>query len=615
MDGQLATIAGLSPTALLQDKAQRTITIHNIRDELRAMENRDRLTTDEKTARMDLRIIEQMYLLADYALVGLGDNADNESLRLYWCPNSHPYFERLPKMLLRRLAIRAAQTLTPPISLTGSRVDKLIATFMNRPYIIPNIERRVFYVSEDLYYDLDKDPGEQLIHSDSLGPNSRCFFHLFDSANTDKDIVAFPTQTFNKAFSKRVEKAYNTLLSQLEELCPDHKDTFPSASLSATSQEDDPLPRRFKFIEDWANGNPGLYWDLMTIPATIFLKEKPSVSYFLSGSSMNGKSSYLGLIHTILGTNNTTRIRLSDMDKWHLNTQLQYTLFNAPDDEGDSISSQSAEFFKSIASHGTISLPIMRSQVPMKLNADFMSAHPMNASPDWGDASSASALTRRTCLIPFTADFRGKTSTTSNFARDTFTPNVLAEFVGEVLALASFYSEHPIVWSQTTQGAKQQVEAQNDSIRLYKERWEKYFWGFQSIRLIYDDYKCWCRDNGFDKVAEKAAFQIHWFSYTSNLAKGLLTDSNGRPVCTSSGKPIRKSAYMNPNKKAIEKARKARGLLPLITMLDETVLPEPMDQFGTIAQMHATDDMDRAVGRSSFSAVTLLEKLEEGYGD
>lgn len=615
MDGQLATIAGLSPVSLLQDKAPRTIAIHNIRDELRAMESKEKLTTDEKTARTDLRIIEQMYLLADYALVGLGDNADNESLRLYWCPNSHPYFERLPKMLLRRLAIRAAQTLTPPISLTGTRVEKIIATFMNRPYIIPNIERRVFYVSDDLYYDLDKEPGEQLVHSDSLGPDSRCFFHLFDSANTDKDIVAFPPQTFNKTFSKRVENAYNSLLSQLEELCPDPKDKFPSASLSATNQSDDPLPRHFKFIEDWANNNPGLYWDLMTIPATIFLKEKPSVSYFLSGSSMNGKSSYLGLIHTVLGTNNTTRIRLSDMDKWHLNTQLQYTLFNAPDDEGDSISSQSAEFFKSIASHGTISLPIMRSQVPMKLNADFMSAHPMNASPDWGDASSASALTRRTCLIPFTADFRGKASTTSNFARDTFTPEVLAKFVGEVLALASFYSEHPLCWSQTTQGAKQQVEAQNDSIRLYKEQWEKYFSGFQSIRLLYDDYKCWCRDNGFDKAADKAAFQIHWFSYTSNLVKGTLTGSDGKPIYAPNGQTVRKNAYMNPNKSAIDKIRKTKGLAPLIAMLDETTLPKPMDQYGTIAAMHATEDIDKAIGKTSFSAVTLMQKLEEEYGN
>lgn len=611
MDSQ---IMALEPVHYLPDNTPRAITIHGIRDELRAYESKEKPGADERAAHMDLKIIEAMFLLADFALVGLGDNADNESLRLYWRPNGCPYYARLPKMFLRRLVLRAALSLQPPVSLTGTRVEKLVTTFMNKPAIISNIERRVIYVSEDLYYNIDAEPGEQLVTSKHLPTDARCFFHLYDSETTDKDIVAFPLGFFNKRFSNRVSSAYNSLLSLLEELAPNPGDPFPAASLSAIGQDQDPLPRHFKFIEDWANNNPGLYWDLMTIPATVFLKEKPSVSFFLSGSSMNGKSSYLGLIHSMLGTNNTTRVKLSDMDKWHLNTQLQYTLFNAPDDEGDSISAQSAEFFKSIASHGTISLPIMRSQVPMKLNADFMSAHPMNASPDWGDSSSASALTRRTCLIPFTADFRHTAKKTTNFAKETFTADVMADFTGEVLALAAFYSNHPLSWSVTTDGARKQVEVANDSIRLYKEKWEKYFDGFQSIRLIYDDYVCWCRDNGFDRAADKPAFQIHWFSYTSNLVKGSVVGPDGKPIRNAKGGPIRKNAYMNPNRKAIAFARKAKGLRPLIAMLDDTVLPEPFSDKGTIAQMHATDDIDKAVGRTSYSAVSLMEKMEELEG-
>lgn len=604
-------IKALEPIQYIPESSPRAAALHLIRDELRAYLNREKPTADERSAHADLTIIEAMYTLADFALVGLGDNADNESLRLYWRPNGCPYYWRLPKMGLRRLAMHAALSLKPPISLTGTRVDRLIMTFMNRPTIIPNIERRVFYVSEDLYYNLDAEPGEQLVTSKHLPPDARCFFHLFDSETTDKDIVAFPKSTFNKRFSKRVMSAYNSLLAILEDMCPNPGDPFPEASLNATSKGEDPLPRHFSFIEDWANGNPGLYWDLMMIPATIFLKEKPSVSFFLSGSSMNGKSSYLGLIHTMLGTNNTTRVKLSDMDKWHLNTQLQYTLFNAPDDEGDSISSQSAEFFKSIASHGTITLPIMRSQVPMKLNADFMSAHPMNASPDWGDASSASALTRRTCLIPFTADFRHTASKTTNFARETFTPDTMADFTGEVLALSAFFSNHPIKWSKTTEGARQQVEAENDSVRIYKEAWERYFNGFQNIGILYDDYICWCRDNGFEKAADKAAFKIHWFSYTSNLIKGTLTGPDGKTIKSASGKVVRKNAYMNPNKIAVDKMRREKGLPPLITMLEDTVLPGPFADKGTILQMHAMDDIGKAVGRSSYSAVTLMEKTEE----
>ena len=606
-------ITALTPLPYLPDShTARAIQVHRIRDELRTIENKEKPSTDEKQAALDLRIIEAMYLLSEFALVGLGDSADNESLRLYWQPNGCPYYSRLPRIFLQRVVMQAALTLKTPVSLTGSRVDRLVGTFMNRPAIIPNIERRVFYVSDDLFFNLDAKPGaDQLVSGDKLPPTARCFFHLFDSSTTDKDIVSFPKETFDRSFSRKVMSAYDSLLMRLEEMAPNPADHFPAASLSATSQGDDPLPRHFSFIEDWANGNPGLYWDLMTIPATIFLKEKPTVSFFLSGSAMNGKSSYLGLIHSMLGTNNTTRVKLSDMDKWHLNTQLQYTLFNAPDDEGDSISAQSAEFFKSIASHGTISLPIMRSQVPMKLNADFMSAHPMNAFPDWGNTSSTSALTRRTCLIPFTADFRDRPRV-ENFAQKTFTPEVMAEFVGEVLALATFYSEHPLIWSDTTMGAKYQVEAENDSVRLYKEKWQQYFSGFQSIGLIHDDYRCWCRENGFEHVSDLNSFKIHFYHCLSSRSKTLLTGADGKPVKDKDGEPVRKSAYMDPNYTAINKKRAAKGRPKLIPMLDDTILPFGASAYGTIAEMHASDSFDKAIGKSSISAVTLMERIQYG---
>lgn len=595
-------------------RTTRGIALASIRERLlEAFGREEKLSGDEKTARLDLQVAEQLYLLADFALVGLGYQADNTALRLYAKFNNSPYYTFLPDEALARLALVAARQLRPPRLMTGPRVKKLLSTFLHEPIIIPTIERRVFYISNDLFYNVDAEPGEQLVTEGKLPKTAKCFFRLFDCDLPDKDIVAFPQETFNKKFSKQVLSAYDSLLALLERIAPKPEDSFPEASLSATCQDEDPLPRHFSFIEEWANGNPGLYWDLLTIPATIFLKEKPTVSFFLSGSSNNGKSSYLGLIHTMLGSRNTTRVKLSDMDKWHLNTQLQYTLFNAPDDEGDSISPQSAEFFKSIASHGTISLPIMRSQVPMKLNADFMSAHPMNAFPDWGDSSSASALTRRTCLIPFTADFRGKTKV-DNFAKRTFTPEVMAKFTGEVLALASFYSNHPLKWSKTTDGAKQQVEAENDSIRLYKQSWEKYFNGFQSIGLIHDDYKCWCKENGYSHASEKSAFQIHWYSYTSNLAKTNLTGADGKPVLDAKGKPIRKNAYMDPNKSLVDMTRASRGLPPLIPMLADTVLPGALSQFGTISSMHYMEDEGKAVGHTQRSAVMLLENMDR-YGN
>ena len=570
-------------------------------------------TSTTKDALFDLQLARQLYLLADFVFVGLGDPSKQEAgTALYVRYNLSPFYRRITTEELARLAIQAATLLPSPALLSGSRVNRFLSTFLHEPVILPNIERRVFYISEGLLFDNTLQAGEQLLSPDSLArqdPDAKCFFRLFDSDSADRDIVTFPESAFDSSFSDAVLSAYNSLYSLLE---PRH--AFPEDSLSSQDQSTDPLPRHFPFVEAWADGNPGLYWDLLTIPATVFMRDKPPVAFFLSGASFNGKTAYLGLLHSLFGTRNTTRNKLSDFSKWHLNTLLQYTLFNAPDDEGDSISGESAEIFKSIASHGTVSLPIMRSQTPMRLNADFMTVHPMNAFPDWGDSSSASALTRRTILVPFTADFRDRPRV-DNFAQTTFTLPVLAQFLGEVLAIASFYSNHPIQWSQTIEGAKTQVEAENDSVRLYKATFEKFFDGFQSLKLLYDDYVIWCRDNGYSKVADRGAFKIHWYAYTAHRrgkaalygAKGVVFDSDKRPV--------RRNALMNPARKAIDHKRMLKGLPPLMAMLSETILPGPLSRYGTIEHMHAIQDLDKAVGQTSRSAVTLLEYAEGEYGE
>lgn len=600
----------------VSEDTPRAKTLASIREDITrcrvAIESDSKAAGAYKQTLLHLRVLEQLYTVSDFILVGLGSDFYEGGLRLYAKPQGSPYYMELNKAALRRFISEAARHLTPPTPLTGAQVKQIMDTFQDKPTIITNIERRVFFVSEDLYYDLDQEPGEQLVHGDQLAPDAKCFFKLFTSGIEDKDIISFPPETFNKAFSKQVSSAYNSLLSQLEELCPNPEDTLPAASLEATTQADDPLPRHFKFIEEWANNNPGLYWDLMTIPATVFLKEKPSVSFFLSGSAMNGKSSYLGLIHTVLGSSNTTRVKLSEMGKWHLNTMLQYTIFNAPDDEGDEMleNEESAKLFKSIASHATIPLPIMRSQAPMMLHADFMSAHPMNAFPDWGTTSSSSALTRRTCLIPFTADFRNTppTKPSGNFARDTFTPAILAKFIGEVLALASFYSEHPIKWSATAESLKGQVEAENDTARLYKKSFLEYFNGFQSMKMLHNDYTLWCRSHGYSNILTQEQLKIHWLNWLGKENQKRITvrqaDGTTSPRCY---------CQVSPEAKVEDLTRNGAGKPYRLPMVEYTPVPGLPGGPRMVGDLHG-QNIDAAVG-GTYSAVALLESNGGWYGN
>ena len=589
--------------------------LKQIKDDLLAIDPEDKR---QQTPKLHLSVLARLFTLYDFVFVGLGDEAFKGGLRLY--ARRHNTFTYMPikKLEVRRLIVEAARTLPTPIALTGPQVKQVLDTFTDRPPILTSIERRVFQVSQDLYFNLDvKEGQDQLVRGDKVPKEANCFFHLFDSSSGDKDIVVFPQSTFGSSFSDKVLRAYDSLLVLLERLAPNKEDSLPEASLTATRQEDDPLPRHFKFIEEWADGNPGLYWDLLTIPATVFLKEKPQVCYLLSGTGANGKSAYLGLIHTILGTNNTTRARVGEMSDYHINTLLQYTLFNAPDDEGDRLfdSEDSLRIFKSFSAHSTVSLPIMYSQEPMELKADFMSAHPMNADPDWGDISSASALTRRTCLIPFTADFRSLTTSSTNFARATFTPDVLAQLTGEILALSSFFSTHPIRWSSTVRATHDRVEAENDSISLYKKAWERFFISFQSIRLLFEDYQIWCRCHDLQSTKDIGAFKTHWHEYLSHPDKAYLTGVGFERIQDKKGKPIRKNTLSAPGCPLVRRDRQKRRLPPLLDMLDETVLPyREFLKLGSIDDMHHADDASKGVGHTPFSAVALLEGVENsGY--
>ncbi len=586
--------------------------LETIREDLRQIPESD------KSAALQFRILEQLFSRIDFLLIGLGSEIFKSGLRLYARPRGSLVYRTIQEPQLRRLIIEAARSLPSPVALTGVQINRTLETFKDRPNAITTIERRVFQVSNNLFFNLDAPEGQdQLMRGEALSPDTRCFFKLFDSCAEDKDVVIYPQTTFDDKFSRKVESAYNSLLALLEEYDLGVNEGLPKASLKATCQEEDPLPRHFPFIEDWADHNPGLYWDLLSLPATVFLKEKPQIFYFLSGTGANGKSSYLGLIHSMLGTNNTTRNRMSEMAEWHFNTLLQYTLFNAPDDEGDAIfdNENSLRIFKSFAAHATVMLPIMHSQEPMALKADFMSAHPMNAAPDWGDVSSASALTRRTCLIPFTADFKNKAAPISNFAKATFTPDVLAQFTGEVLALATFYSTHPIKWSATVMAAHDRVEAENDSISLYKKAWERFFISFQNMGLLYDDYRCWCAAHDLPSTKDMGAFKTHWFEYTSHPDKAWITGTGFERLPDEKGKVERKNTLSAPGSASVRRSRERSKLPPILDMLELTVLPfKPFERYGTIGQMHHIEDLDKGVGHTSFSAVALLEGIENsGY--
>lgn len=301
-------------------------------------------------------------------------------------------------------------------------------------------------------------------------PDGPCFTKLFDTTVGSKHIVRIPA--FSPAQRRRLRKSYEETLAKLED-----KSAF----------KDEP----YEFISVWAKRNHDVYLDIVRAIAYCFVKKKPVGSYVLVGLRRNGKSSFVGLLHTIFGENNTSMLRLSQLGDPHYTYALTTTLLNAPDEEDEKAIDAQATF-KTISDHGILNLGVMYKANAEPVICDFMGFYPMNHIPEWTGAG-ASACMKRTLVIPFYADLSKFDKSNYNFAEATFTADFMCDFLGYVLAFANYYTSHEIEFSDTMRAAQESIEEEMDSAVLYRERFEQFFDGFSTMKFLFEDYCGWCK--------------------------------------------------------------------------------------------------------------------------
>lgn len=366
---------------------------------------------------------------------------------------------------------------------------------------VNEIDNNTWMITPSSYWDMEL--GE-LTHN----PKGYCFRKLFNTRTKDKHVVKIPE--FTSEQEQKMWDVYDDVLGQL------NRGEFEE---------------RYEFIKTWANGSHDVYLDIMRSIAYCFVKKKPVGSYILVGLRRNGKSSFVGLLHTIFGRENTSDVRLSQLGDPHYVNKLKYTMMNAPDEEDEKAIDAQASF-KIIADHGLLTLSVMRSNEPIELPCNFMCFYPMNHIPDW-KGTGAAACMKRSLIIPFYADLSKFDKDNYNFAEETFTADMMADFMGCVFAYANYYSRHELEFSQTMISEQETLEEEVDSAVTYRREFEKYFDGYDSMKTIYQDYCNWCK--AFDlTISQRKEFK---FVFREYAAARTTTMVNGVGV----------SAYRVPN--------------------------------------------------------------------
>ncbi len=477
-------------------------------------------------------------------------------------PNTHEplddVYQPTDKEELTNIITRNYEQVTGTVD--GAAIDKIwnsIDKKIRKDNTIDKVDNTIIQLLPDSFWNTEN--GDV---TDSIPDGYRCFRRLFDTPKETKHIVKYDPGDFDD--KAPLLKAY--IAETYYEL--DHND-------GDLVEDDD-----FQFIKTVACDDHERYMDIIRMFATFFMKNKPLGTYILEGNGRNGKSGVIGLIHTLMGSRNTSKLQLSELGNWHKNHCLINTLVNAPDEEKPG-TLEDTDLFRVIADHGDIELDVMHGQKPIEISCDFQCVSASNHLPNW-EGNDAEACIRRARIIPFMADLSGNDNKNVSFEKETYTPDRILHFLGVVLGVARYYMTRDFPVSKNTEVMKEILQENMVSYRIFYTSFVNFFGTYHKLREVYEDYTIWCKDRGY-KINKYDEF------------KEAFNDSRG------------KKTKHTDNYRTVDNVYRVSNA-PLC-FYNDWVCPDATN-YGSIEQMH----------ESGVSAVSLLENLKaqqlsEGLGN
>ena len=418
------------------------------------------------------------------------------------------------------------------LTCTGTKIKNTVETL--KEYVDvekDSIDQDIIEISKGYYWDTER-------ARITSNPDKPCFIRLFDNSghdvkpkyDIDPDNIVVPI----------IQKRYKDTLCWLDKNngmlpLPDNKESSEFDFLDGMPE----LPY-FEFINTWACGNEGVYNDILKAISSIFMKKKPVGAFILTGLRRNGKSTFVKMLHMMVGRANTSSVRLTELHDPHKNLTLLGTLVNAPDEEieGKDMSEEATADFKSMAAHEELVLPVMYSPVPQPISTDFVMFCPMNDDPEW-KGNSASACTQRSLIIPFYADLSDKDNNGHDFIAETFTVPMFQDLLGVAFAFATYYKDKKLTFSATMEQERKTASEVSDSRVTFANLFCKWFVGYTNGEILYDEYRSWCDHYGYKYVGKnKLIFAIDKVGHGRSRTRIVINDKDEpQPAIRLGGKP------------------------------------------------------------------------------
>jgi putative DNA primase/helicase len=224
-------------------------------------------------------------------------------------------------------------------------------------------------------------------------------------------------------------------------------------------------------------------------------------SFFLLGEKRNGKSTFLDMVSTLLGEDNTANLDLCEIGDRFRTAELAGKLANIGDDINDEWVSNTATFKKVVS--GDVITTERKGKDPFKLRSFAKFFFSANALPRLGRGKDSSAVLDRLVIIPFDAKFTKDDPDYDPFIKYKLrTEEVMEALIANaVTALKDVLIDQEFARCEKVEANLSEFEKSNNPILEFFEDMDESDYLNEPIKVVYQRYNGFCIGNNLQPIS------------------------------------------------------------------------------------------------------------------
>ena len=224
-------------------------------------------------------------------------------------------------------------------------------------------------------------------------------------------------------------------------------------------------------------------------------------SFFLLGEKRNGKSTFLDMVSTLLGEDNTSNLDLCEIGDRFRTAELNGKLANIGDDINDEWVSNTS-IFKKVVSGDTITVE-RKGKDPFKLRSFAKFFFSANSLPRLGRGKDSRAILDRLVIIPFDAKFSKDDDDYDPFIKYKLRDENVIEalIVKSIEALKEVLAEQEFAQCDKVKANLEEFEKSNNPILEFYADLDESDYIYEPIKAVYQKYNSFCLSNNLSPIS------------------------------------------------------------------------------------------------------------------